>query len=692
MRKLILTVVSGLITVFTYAQAPIQTQPHDRAEMMAKFKNAQPVPYSPVLKDNGVPVNTESFYLKSGTRTGENIGETGYDLQSNSGAMDRVRAYADGKISAIWTGSAVADGSWLDRGMFYAHNDGASWGAMPTAKVETVRSGFGSIVTVMDHEVVISHDGATIRGFANAAIGGTTWTELGISTIHLGLWPRAYCPAGTDDIYVVSANANPPSGITFSRSDDGGATYTIANYLLPYLDSANCFGSLSADAYQIAVNGSTVYILYGTSWTNLVLLTSTSNGDAGTWTSQTLIETGLCRYQGDFDQISDVNADGIADTIETTDGFHEMVLDDAGVIHVWSGYYWLLDDDPATEGWSYFPSIYGLWYWNSTMTEIAWLDLLVDWDNVDGLNDPLAGIGADLGMYDGVTFTSMANASIDEDAGRIYLMFTHPIEYTDYFGDPTNEAAQSFRDVFGVYSDDNGLSWSSPVNMTYTAHENIESVYPYCYDRVVGDCVHTVWMSDQEPGTSLDTNLPDAFAMNDMRYKCFDEARFNPYPPVADYEFVVSDALVNFTNLSIDSDEWEWSFGDGGSATTKNTSHVYAVSGPYNVCLTAYNKYDNDQECKIINIQVAVTDIALQQSIQIYPSPASSYFNLEVEGNFGQLFAEVYNTLGERVINSVALTAQSVQFDVTTLSAGNYIVKVTSENGRYATAQITVNR
>jgi hypothetical protein len=544
----------------------------------------------------------------------------------------------------------------------------------------------------MDYEVVISHDGAAIRGFANDAVGGTTWTELAFSTLHIGLWPRVYCPEGTDDIYVVSPNSSTPTAINFSRSDDGGATFTVMNESLP-LDTTTCFGALSADCYQIAVYGTTVYILYGSSWTNLVLLTSTSNGDPGTWTSQTLIETGLCNYQGDLGQTSDVTGDGIADTIETTDGFHEMVLDDAGVLHVWSGYYWLLDDDGATEGWSYFPGIYGLWYWNSTMVEPAWIDLLVDWDE-DG--DPFLGIGADLGMYDGVTFTSMANAALDETTGRIYLMFTHPIEYTDYYGDPTAEEAQSFRDIFGTYSDDGGASWSSPINMSYAAHENIEHAYPYCYDRVVNGCVQTVWQQDVEPGTSLDVGqvAADPYAMNSMQYKCFDEARFNPYPPVADYEYAISGetGLVNFTNLSIDSDEWEWSFGDGGSASTKNTSHVYAVSGMYNVCLTAFNKYDDDQECKVIEVIVSsVVDIALEQAIEVFPSPAASFVNVSVDGNFGTLYAEVYNSLGEVVINTTTLTSNNIQFDVNDLASGNYIVKIYGDNGKYATSQFIIN-
>ncbi len=692
MRKLLLTVAAGVLSVSLFAQSVAQK--HDRATMMAKFKNAQAVPYAPKsnMDLSGAPLNT-SMYYKSGSRTGEAIGSTGYPLQSNSASMDRVIAYTDGSISALWTGSTVADGAWSDRGMFYNYNDGGSWGPAPTARVESVRSGFGGITAVMDHEVVASHDGATIRLFANSAPGATDWTELGGSTLHLGLWPRMACPEGTDDLYLISPNSGTPTAMNFSRSDDGGATWTVLNDVLP-LDAATCVTSLSADCYQIGVVGSTVYVLYGSSWTKLYMLVNESNGDPGAWVVNEIISNGLCNYQGDLDQISDVTGDGIADTVETTDGFHEMIIDDAGIIHVWSGYSLLLDDDPATEGWSYFPSVYGLWYWNSTMAygEPMWIDLLLDWD---GSGDYTDGIGADLGMYDGATFTTMPTAGIDEATGRIYLAYTMPIEYTDYFEDPTVAEAQSFRDIFGVYSDDMGVSWSAPVNMTYTAHENREASYAYAYSRFVGGCLHTVWHEDEEPGTALDVGqvAADANSMADIKYRCFDEARFNPYPPTADYDYIPdgTTGLVNFTNLSVDADEYAWDFGDGGTSSSKNPAHVFTTSGDFNVCLLASNVYDEDNTCKIINITVGVVDYALGQALSVYPSPATSNVTVQVDGDFGTLFAEVYSNIGEKVINTTAFNG-NVTFDVTNLAAGTYIVRVANENGNYTSRQITVSK
>lgn len=120
--------------------------------------------------------------------------------------------------------------------MFFNHYNGATWGAFPATRVETTKTGFGEVITVMGHEVTIAHDGAVVslQLYANASIGGTTWTEIAGSDDIVGFWPAAVCPEGTDDIYVLNANANPPTELRFSRSDDGGITWTVLNTTVPF--------------------------------------------------------------------------------------------------------------------------------------------------------------------------------------------------------------------------------------------------------------------------------------------------------------------------------------------------------------------------------------------------------------------------------------------------------------------------
>lgn len=48
--------------------------------------------------------------------------------------------------------------------------------------------------------------------------------------------------------------------------------------------------------------------------------------------------------------------------------------------------------------------------------------------------------------------------------------------------------------------------------------------------------------------------------------------------------------VVQFTNISTSGEEWEWSFGDGGSSQVKNPSKIYKQAGTYTVTLKVDNK------------------------------------------------------------------------------------------------------
>ena len=62
-------------------------------------------------------------------------------------------------------------------------------------------------------------------------------------------------------------------------------------------------------------------------------------------------------------------------------------------------------------------------------------------------------------------------------------------------------------------------------------------------------------------------------------------------PPVADFSATPvsgqSPLTVSFTDLSTCATGWQWSFGDGGTSTLQNPSHVYSAPGLYTVSLTA---------------------------------------------------------------------------------------------------------
>jgi len=83
------------------------------------------------------------------------------------------------------------------------------------------------------------------------------------------------------------------------------------------------------------------------------------------------------------------------------------------------------------------------------------------------------------------------------------------------------------------------------------------------------------------------TDVVNAFAQVGVTLSC-------PAAPVANFTGTPltggAPLTVNFTDTSTNSPtSWAWTFGDGGTSTVKNPSHVYTAQGTYTVSLTAIN-------------------------------------------------------------------------------------------------------
>ncbi|MFA4861221.1 MAG: PKD domain-containing protein [Methanoregula sp.] len=73
----------------------------------------------------------------------------------------------------------------------------------------------------------------------------------------------------------------------------------------------------------------------------------------------------------------------------------------------------------------------------------------------------------------------------------------------------------------------------------------------------------------------------------------------SPQPPVASFTaqpfWGVSSPNITFTDTSTNyPTSWSWNFGDGGTSTLQNPSHIYTQRGYYNVSLTASNAGGSD--------------------------------------------------------------------------------------------------
>lgn len=159
-------------------------------------------------------------------------------------------------------------------------------------------------------------------------------------------------------------------------------------------------------------------------------------------------------------------------------------------------------------------------------------------------------------------------------------------------------------------------------------------------------------------------------------------------PPIAGFTEIASGLSVSFNNsTSGANDRWLWNFGDGGTSTLRNPTHVYASAGTYTVTLTSGNGVCNNT----ITISVTVTqnpngikEIDILESVTVYPNPANDYINVDLSKMKSLPYhLSVTNSLGEVLIdNSIKDIdiAKPYTLVIKSLSAGVYYLKVETTN------------
>lgn len=479
--------------------------------------------------------------------TSANIGMTEYQNQTNASVCNRLVHNSDGTISATWT--FAADPAWADRGTGYNYFDGTTWGPSPGVRLETVRTGFTNIgVTGSGGEVVVAHTTATadLACLTRPVKGTGAWAQqlLGVPDV----WARVSVGGPTGQSFHVISQTTGVSGtpfmgqdgaISYSRSLDGGVTWDKLRTIIPQIDASSYLG-FGGDSYSMDANGSTIAIVAGGFDVDVVLIKSTDNGN--TWTKTIVKDFGIPLYDP-LTMITDLNGDTVADTIETSDASLNVVLDASNNAHVFYGRMRVFCDAPGTGtglGLSYFPYTDGLMYWNETMTTAAPVMIAGVKDyNGDGMmniyTDP-AGVNLGMGTFQR-SLTSFPSAGIDA-SGKLFVTYSSLFEGINDAGtgydiasstliDPTASAAKSFRHQYLMRSDDNGVTWCAPIDLTQPSY-TVGSPFDY-HEGVFGAIAkdndsfcYVIVQDDQAPGHGVSTTAtpdPQAGPANMLYYK-----------------------------------------------------------------------------------------------------------------------------------------------------------------------------
>jgi len=501
MRKHVFIVGLALSASAVFAQSAIKSPQNQVIQKTSATYNRTPMKGDEILGNILIKPNPYVNQKNLAFAEGFQIGTTMYDLQTNGSNRNAIYAYSDGSVASVFTFGNNPPG-YADRGTGYNYMDAAqNWGTFGGTREEaTTRTGWPSIAYANNSEWVISHEGVTngAHVLSRNTKGTGNWT-IDADIPLMGLWPRI--AADGNNIHVITTgnpDDNPVSGLNgpiyYHRSTDGGATWDISNAILPELDASSNYG-WGGDCYSIDVKGNTVAILVVDDYNPTFVLKSTDNGD--TWTKMIINDPGLGIYgPGEAGSISDINSDGVADTIHTTDQSGWVLIDNSGNVHAWFGLMRVLDTDPAADAASsFFPVTDGIGYWRENNPGVV--DTLGGVQDTDGSGfvlDNLTSIDNIATYYQ--SLSSWPTAGIDA-SGTIYLAYSTVMEELNDGNDPF----QFYRHIYIVKSSDGGATWSAPYHIP-TQFQYGEYIFP-TMARNVTDVIHLTCQKDASPGLSV---------------------------------------------------------------------------------------------------------------------------------------------------------------------------------------------
>jgi len=444
------------------------------------------------------------------------IGTTRYDLQTNSMLQGRINMFPDGTVGAVWTMGLGTVTTFPDRGTGYNYFDGAAWGPQPTARVESIRTGWPSYVPWgANGEFIVAHDfstGLVISKRENKGAGA--WDQsLFVSPNVMASWPRLAVGGENNDVLHLIYNSNgayndQTNALLYARSTDGGATWDPIDQTFDEF-GPSYYNAVDADSYAIEARGDVVAILISDTWyLDLAMLKSEDGGD--TWESTIIREHPYPFF--DFNTT-------ITDTFTSVDASASMAIGPDGKVHVAFGICQVIHDSAGTT-FSYWPAAEGIGYWNEDMpvfgndryaladpgmaelfgweTELQYDYNLIGWiQDIDGDSalDLQGGWNAQH-LYRSIGLSTMPAIHVD-DENYVFIAYASITEGQD-------NGTSNYRRIWLRGRDFEG-DWS-PEFMDMTGdviHIFDECIYPV-FSQKSDDDIHLIYQADQLIGLALD--------------------------------------------------------------------------------------------------------------------------------------------------------------------------------------------
>ena len=148
------------------------------------------------------------------------------------------------------------------------------------------------------------------------------------------------------------------------------------------------------------------------------------------------------------------------------------------------------------------------------------------------------------------------------------------------------------------------------------------------------------------------------------------------FPAVANFDYMITDAIVVFENLSMNATSYLWDFGDGSPITTsEDPIHVYDTAGVYVVTLTAFSEYCDSIITQTLLLDFTGVENLEELGIKIFPNPASDWLTIQNNNNeWTQM--KVFGIDGKEIPTLQRVFSQNIQLDIQELPAGIYFLNL----------------
>ena len=134
-----------------------------------------------------------------------------------------------------------------------------------------------------------------------------------------------------------------------------------------------------------------------------------------------------------------------------------------------------------------------------------------------------------------------------------------------------------------------------------------------------------------------------------------------------------------FTDNTTNADSVVWNTTGTPVLAGSVFQHTFPGAGIYTVTLTADNGCMTDVDTLIINLNpFNVNEVGME--VKIYPNPVQNLLNISSTENIQQI--EVYDVSGKLILSKRGTNARQSVVDVSELSKGQYVLKVSSAAGK----------